>query len=270
LLALPLFADELVLKDGKRVKWVVLKDLGDTFEVETPEGVKVEIKKNEVVKFDSKVTAAAKKEEAAAASAALTGATFTWEKGRKLIQFDLLRSIDVKRDAIRGTWKLSDGTLSVDASSMKTGAMSLLETTYIPPPEYDLTLVIERSAAGDNVFFVGLVGGERQVAWGMDVSGGWQGPWMIDGKNPEENKLGIREALFTKVGEKKTVVFMVRNAGFAVKVDGKVTFTWLGDWTRVRTAPIYGPEKNIKSFYFGGALSSKFKVSHAVVTFPKE
>src|SRR6185503_2066028 len=94
LLALPALADELVLKDGKRVKWTVLKDLGDSFEVETADGVKLEIKKSEVVKFESKSVTAAKKEEAAV-GAVLTGATFTWEKGKKLSQFDIIRSIDV-------------------------------------------------------------------------------------------------------------------------------------------------------------------------------
>src|SRR5436189_6406953 len=91
LLALPALADELVLKDGKRVKWTVLKDLGDSFEVETADGVKIEIKKSDVAKFESKSVTAAKREEAAAAGAAITGATFTWEKGRKLNQFDILR-----------------------------------------------------------------------------------------------------------------------------------------------------------------------------------
>ena len=261
------FGDELVLKDGKTVVWTALKDLGDSYEVETTDGVKLEIRKDQVMKFVPKDKARVQKDNAVAP---LTGASFTWEKSRKLTKFDLLASIDVKRDGLRGNWKLAAGALSFDSSNMKTGIMTMLETTYSPPEEYDLTMIAERTAAGDNVFFVGLPGGSNQVAWAMDSPGGWQGPWLVDGMNPEASKLGIKERLFEKPGVKKTIVFMVRKFGLALKVDGKDYFAWRGEWTRMKPGEPYHPEKNTRSFYFGGALSSSFKISGAVVTFPKE
>jgi hypothetical protein len=264
---MPAAADELVLKDGKTIVWTVLRDLGNSYEVETADGVKLEIRKDQVVKFVPKDRLQTQKE---AATAALTGATFTWEKGRKLTQFDLLKSIDAKRDGLRGNWKLANGILSFDSSGMKTGIMTMLETTYAPPEEYDLTLVAERAAAGDNVFFVGLPGSDHQVAWAMDSPGGWQGPWLVDGKNPEASKLGIKERLFDKVGNKRTLIFSVRKFGLGVKLDGKDYFAWRGDWSQMKPGEPYHPEKNTRSIYFGGALSSSFKISSAIVTYPKE
>jgi hypothetical protein len=42
--------DELVLKDGKTVPYTVMRDLGDSCEIETPDGVKLEIKKDQISK----------------------------------------------------------------------------------------------------------------------------------------------------------------------------------------------------------------------------
>jgi hypothetical protein len=201
----------------------------------------------------------------------LTGATFKWEKGRKLTQFDLLKSIDVKRDAVRGNWKLADGGLVFDGSNMKGGPSTMLETTYVPPEEYDLTVVAERATAGDSVFFIGVVGGGNQFNWVMDAPpGGWQGIWLVDGKSSNNSKEGFREPLFTKVGEKKTIVIMVRTGGFAVKVNEKMVYTYTSEWSRLKPAVMYSPETNKKSLFFGGALDARFKISQAVVTFPKE
>ena len=72
LIALPIGADELVLKDGKRVEWTSLKDLGESFEVESKGGVKLEVKKSDVarIEFRSRVADAS---DAAKSDAVLTG-----------------------------------------------------------------------------------------------------------------------------------------------------------------------------------------------------
>jgi hypothetical protein len=38
-------ADELVLKDGKKIEWKTITDEGDTYEVTTPQGTKITVKK---------------------------------------------------------------------------------------------------------------------------------------------------------------------------------------------------------------------------------
>jgi hypothetical protein len=258
-------ADELVLKDGKTVVWTALRDLGDSYEVETPEGVKLEYKKSDVLKFVSKDRARVQKENA---GAPLAGAVFTWDKGRKLVHMDLLRQIDPKRDGVRGTWKLSNGVLTADTANAGANTI-ILETNYVPEEEYDLSMSVERLTASGGAFFVGLPGGTSQVAWGMDTEGGWQGPWLVNGLNPSASKLGIKEKLFEKAGQKRGLLFQVRKFGFAVQIDGKDYFAWRGDWAKVKPCPPWDA-KNTRSIYFGWIVSSSFKISSAMVTYPKE
>ena len=59
-------------------------------------------------------------------------------------------------------------------------------------------------------------------------------------------------------------------AGFAVKYDGKIVYTYVGEWSRLKPAVMYGPEVNTKSIFFGCATTNKFKITQAMVTFPKE
>ena len=165
---------------------------------------------------------------------------------------------------------MADGGLVFDGQNQKTGNSTMLETTYVPPEEYDLTVVAERVVAGDDAMFIGIVGGGHQVNWVMDARGGWQGPWLVDGASPESSKQGFKAPYFTKVGEKKTIVIMVRTPGFAVKYDGKVVYTYVGEWSRLKPAVMYSPEVNTKSIFFGCATTNKFKISQALVTFPKD
>jgi len=259
------WGDELVLKDGKKVPWSVLRDLGDSVEVETPDGVKLEIKKNDIAKIELKTISAAKKEEL---STLLTGATFTWEKGRKLQQMDLLKSIDVGKDAQFGSWKMTrKGLVGVNNTG---GGRARLETSYIPPEEYDLTLVLER-LDGKNCFAVGLVGSGKQFTWCFEGPGGWTGPLHIDGKGVNENGVGVFEekTFFPKLNTPRTVQFMIRKFGFAVRADGKDYTSWKGDWSKVgESGGDYGTTK--KNVLFFACAASGYLVSQAVVTYPKE
>jgi hypothetical protein len=265
--ATTIHADELVLKDGKTVAWTALRDLGDSYEVETPEGVKLEIKKDQVTKFVPKTIARVQKDKAAEV---LTGATFTWDKGRKLQQFDLLASIDLKKDAPTGAWKKAGsaitGTCKETFGMAERGGWARVETSYIPPEEYDITVVLER-VDGEDGFVITLVGlGKHQVNFAFDFHG-WSGPWTIDGKNPEGGGLGVKERPFQKPGVKKTAVFMVRQFGFAVKLDGQDFFAWRGDWSRVGINDLWKSGKTNAIVLSSGI--SVWKVHSAVVTFPK-
>jgi hypothetical protein len=131
-------------------------------------------------------------------------------------------------------------------------------------------VVAERVVANENLFFIGFVGNGQQINWIMDAPMGWQGPWLYKGGSPDSSKQGFREPFFTKVGEKRTIVILVRKAGFAVKHDGKIVYTYIGEWSHFKAAKMYSPESNTKSFFFGGNPAAKFKISQAVVTFPKD
>src|SRR5882724_790673 len=116
LLVLPVSADDLVMKDGKTIEWTSLKDLGESYEVETKAGVKMEVKKSEISKIDFR-SRNSDTSNAAKADAALTGATFSFDKSIKLTQFDLIKGIDPKA-AASGEWKVAAGVLFCDGSKL--------------------------------------------------------------------------------------------------------------------------------------------------------
>jgi hypothetical protein len=258
--------DELVLKDGKTVPYTVMRDLGDSCEIETPDGVKLEIKKDQISKVVLKDRAAVKREEAADALTALTGATFTWDKKIKLTQFDLLKSVDLKKDST-GTWRTVGGSL---VGKNNANILAKLFPPYIPPAEYDLTVSLERTQMG-NGFAVILVGdGQKQVTFFLDIDK-HSGMATIDGKGPETNGVGMKDPLFPKVGSKHVITFMVRKFGLLTKVDGKDYLGWKGDWSKVAPHYFWKDDNQKKTIYFmTGGGDSEFKISSAIVTFPKE
>src|SRR5258708_23222760 len=86
-----LYADELILKDGKNISWKSMTDDGATLTVVTTDGKKLTIRKEEVDKIviqPSKDTP----------PTVLTGASITFDKKKKLEIVDLLAMIDPKRD----------------------------------------------------------------------------------------------------------------------------------------------------------------------------
>jgi hypothetical protein len=266
LLALPAAADELVLKDGKRIEWTHLKDLGESFEVESKGGVKLEVKKSEVARIEFR-SRAADASEGVKADAALTGATFTFDKSLKLIQFDLLKSIDTKA-AASGEWKMVKDAMLADGSKLG-GACAHLETSYIPPEEYDLTMVVEW-IQGKNHFTAGLVGGGKQFCFSVNHEGtGWSGAFQIDGKPFEFSGFSVKEDFFPKGNTKRTLQIMVRKFGFAVRVDGKDYVAFKGDWAQVTTpgGEYAATKKNV--LFFLVKCTCAYKIHSAVVTFPK-
>lgn len=259
-------ADDLVLKDGKRIELVAYRDLGESIEVESRGGVKVEIKKSDIARIELK-SRASESSDAAKAEAVLTGAVFIFDKKLKLTSFDLLRSIDPKKDTVRGTWKLTSGSLIGDGTSLG-GGRSHLETSYIPPAEYDLTAVVER-IAGDAPFTFGLVNPDgKHFVYELSLNG-WNGPFLSGG-NLETNGFSVKEDLFPKNKVKRTFQIMVRKFGFAVRVDGKEYVAWKEDWSKVWTPSEehLATKKNV--LYFLVKCTSSYKIHSAVVTFPKE
>src|SRR5574342_822336 len=100
LLALPAAADELVLRDGRRIPWKSLSAEGDTYTVETRDGKKLTFRKSEVERFSM--------EDAAPEAKALTGASFLLDPKRS-VTTDLI--MKAKVEATAGAWKMSGRTL---------------------------------------------------------------------------------------------------------------------------------------------------------------
>src|SRR5882672_11299097 len=127
LLAVPGWADEIQTKDGKKFEFKLLADEGDFWELTTPQGTKVTVKKAD---FDKLIPSGVKE-------VPLTGAQFTFDKKRKLSTMDLLSRVDSKRDGITGTWKQAGGAI-IGAGGMN--LVAKLTSAYTPPEEYDLTI----------------------------------------------------------------------------------------------------------------------------------
>src|SRR2546427_2270047 len=93
----PGLADEIQTKDGKKIEFKALTDEGDYWELTTPQGTKVTVKKAD---FDKLIPSGVKE-------APLTGASFTFDKKRKLTMSDILSKIDLKKDELVPTWKMA-------------------------------------------------------------------------------------------------------------------------------------------------------------------
>lgn len=249
-----LHSDTFILKDGKSIEGTILKDAGDSYEIETDKGARQTLKKADVEKIVPAVKELA---------APLTDASFAFDKKRKVESVDVLASIDPKKDALTGTWKLVGKNLTASD-----GAHAKLQVTYVPPEEYDLELVLMRRDGSED-FFLGLVGGGRQFTFHLDAFGSaWSGPQQVDGKRAgAESEVGVPGRKVFTNGTARTAVFMIRKDGYCVRLDGKDFFVWKGDWSRMSLHPIFiVPNKNALFF---GAFSSTWVISGIKVTTPK-
>jgi len=199
------FADELVLKDGKRIEWKVISDEGDTYEVTTPQGTKITVKKDDVESFTKKV------------DSVLTGATFTkLTKSKTLNGFALF---DPKKDLFGGPdveSKFKGQTLVCD---WKSDSPTRLQIPVKIPEEYDFLITIERKESFSD-FYIGLIGG------GI--------PFLV--RFDADTKTGIPSWKMTdmggqllKKGQQSTISCYVRKDSLIVMVDKKEVVNWKGD-----------------------------------------
>src|SRR5262245_1342429 len=94
LVTLPCFADEILLKDGRRIPWKSVSDGGDAYTVEMKDGKKLTVKKSEVERF---VTG-----DSAPETKPLTGASFALDPKRS-VTTDLI--LKAKVETTGGSWK---------------------------------------------------------------------------------------------------------------------------------------------------------------------
>ncbi len=250
LLAIPCFADDIVLKSGQRVEFKSVEDTGDTYTVVTPEGGRMVFKRADVEGF-------AKTEPAIA----LTGATMSFDKKAKTDTVDLLKKISTDRDVLNGSWKFVGGVV-VGAAGPDGSAR--LQIPYAPgADEYNLTVILERTEGDDNV---GL-GFQTPAGGGMvhlDTDrGAYTGLLSPEGEGGHR-KVASAPGKQLAPGKSRTVVLMVRKSGLVVQIDGKDLFSAKVDWTRVAILPGCGP--NVKDAFVLFALKSGIRVSRMTVT----
>lgn len=251
LMSLPVMADDLVLKDGKKIEWKTLVDSGDIYEIVTPSGTKLTVKKTDVDRLSQKPL-----------ETPLTGASITFEKKRKLETIDLLTKINPK-SGLGGTWKTAAGALTGTAGPLD---FSRIPTSFSPSEEYDLYATVEKKDTGGETF-IGLTGGGKQFIFYLDGKGGtWAGLMVVGGDTLNiSNQLGVVGKTFEK-GTPRKLHIMVRKNAFVVQVDGKDVFTWEPDWQKLSMhQDMAVVEKNVVFF---GVRAGVFQFSQICVIQP--
>lgn len=246
-LSLACQADDVMMKDGRRIEFQKLEDAGDSYVITTPEGQRVVVKRGDVEGFTKTEPATA-----------LTGATMSFEKKGKLEVVDLLK----RAEFVAGSWKgEKDGSFS--CANTGPSASSILHAKLLPSAEeYNLTATVERDGDGDNICF-GLMGpGGARVTYFFDLE-----------KGKESCVLTAERKRFSTVpgrqfadGKARTVTFLVRKAGIVVQLDGKDFSTFRTDW-KVTPFPKMMPGEPGFGFEVlgGGAKISRMAISYPAV-----
>lgn len=177
-----------------------------------------------------------------------------WLPGRGV---DLLALIDLKQDRVRGDWTLEKGVLTC---TRRMNAARVV-VPYIPPEEYDLVIVAERTD-GTDALTTGLASGDRQFVHGVDgytidgqVLSGFE---MLDNKAGRENESRRDGQVFTN-GKASVLRYLVRKGHIRFLADGKEILDWKGDFTRLAVRPDY--RVSYPGALFIGAWMSQFRVS---------
>jgi hypothetical protein len=116
---------------------------------------------------------------------------------------------------------------------------SLIEAPYVPPPEYRLTLQVERIDGPDRLS-VGAVVQEREAqvvldGWSMHPFLGRSGLQLIDNRQVLDNETR-RDGLLLAKGQLHEVVLTVRKGEVQTLINDKELFTFKGDPARLSLA----------------------------------
>ena len=144
---------------------------------------------------------------------------------------NLLKLIDLEKDVVKGEWTLYPKGL-VSPGQKFTRIM----IPYVPPEEYDVTIVAERKGESNSLNF-GLAVGDVQFLVIIDAyssNRGYQsGLELIDGRSFRSNATNVKGEVFPD-GKRTTVVCSVRKGHVTVTAGGKGLIDWKGDFKRLR------------------------------------
>ncbi|HVW37239.1 MAG TPA: hypothetical protein VHB99_08030, partial [Pirellulales bacterium] len=172
---------------------------------------------------------------------------------------DLLKLINVDRDAVKGEWRLENGRLISPAAFVPR-----LAIPYRLPPEYILSVVVER-IEGENSFGVGLVAGDSKAAVLLD---GWYGKASgldaLDGQSAEKNA-STRAGRVLRDNQPNTLVCNVTKHGIRVTVNGESIIDFQGDFDRLSWPAIWG-DPLAERLELIGSDDSRFAISKLELT----
>jgi len=146
-------------------------------------------------------------------------------------QVDLLKALDLGKDAVSGTWKMENGLLVSPQERF-----ARIQLPYVPADDYDVKIVVERKAkagAGNaGGLYLGLVRGDQQVGAEVDGNGDVARLIYVDRKMESFSSGALLED-----GRPHTVVYKVRKARLQVLVDDKLIIDWPADYGKVSLYP---------------------------------
>ena len=175
---------------------------------------------------------------------------------------NLLALVDPEKHTVGGEWK-RDGAVLVGTSTDKRATLQL---PYEPGEAYDLEVKCKRIKDGQYLS-VGLVAGGRQVQAVVDdwpQLGGKSGFKLVDGKSVEsKDNPTVVTGQFLKNNQSHTLLYSVRNGKIDAALDGKVLFSYKGEFTRLTMSEYQKvPNKKALSIMLGG---SPFQFERIVV-----
>ncbi len=238
LLCLPCRADEILLKDGRRIPWKSVAEDGDGYVVETKDDQKIKLKKSEVDRFVVTRDPGAKKDEPAAGPA-LTGATFTTMDPKKSLTVDLIQKAST---AGQEAWKVVGGKTMTGSAVWPKRAVVLFDHEL--PDEYDLLVVAERVGKGNKDFDIGIVAGGSTCALHLDCYDGTVTCLALLGGGEGEH---VNMTVFPP-NKPRTVRLQVRKEALAVQLDGKEIWKGKVDWATASLHPQVQPAQRGKPF----------------------
>jgi hypothetical protein len=174
---------------------------------------------------------------------------------------DLLRLIDLKKDVVRGEWAFEGSSLIC----LRSGPAARVQIPYLPPEEYEVTVVAERME-GVEAINVGLTKGGvkfHMVIDGWAQMGYFSGLSLIEGKYANQNETSKPGRLLTNK-QPSTIECSVRNSALKMTVDGKVIFEWTGDVQRLSNYNVLNTP-HPRALYISG-WDTKYRFSKIVLT----
>jgi hypothetical protein len=171
---------------------------------------------------------------------------------------DLLGLVDVRQDAIAGTWGFYGRSLITSSSEY-----GRLQFPVEVPEEYDLKLTVTR-ARGSGALRLGLPSGGHQAMIEIDASDKPTTSLLLaDGYEPGSNET-TRAGKLLRWNLRTSIVCSVRKGGIALDVDGKRIIDWKGDRREWVVLPAWlVPSKKAP---FVGTDDTAFRIDEAVLT----
>lgn len=152
------------------------------------------------------------------------------EAGRPI---DLLRLLDVARDAVKGRWWFQGKSLVCEFGERDPPC--LMKIPFTPPGEYEVKATVER-LSGDDVVAMGLVvdGHKFDVMFdGWPQDGGIGGVELIDKARVNDRRNPTRvDGRIIPRGKKVQLTYSVRKDRLLVTRDGEKVIDWPADYSR--------------------------------------